>query len=56
MQAQLTSSPAWKSLLLGMAHVLNSLKPVNTWFVEAHEFRIDTTDGIGGESSPFELN
>jgi len=47
MQAQLTSSPAWKSLLLGMAHVLNSLKPVNTWFVEAHEFRIDTTDGIG---------
>ena len=47
MQAQLTSSPAWKSLLLGMAHVLSSLKPVNTWFVEAHEFRIDTTDGIG---------
>jgi hypothetical protein len=46
-QAQLTSSPAWKSLLLGMAHVLNSLKPVNTWFIEAHEFRIDTTDGIG---------
>jgi len=47
MQAQLTSSPAWKSLLLGMAHLLSSLKPVNTWFVEAHEFRIDTTDGIG---------
>jgi hypothetical protein len=47
MQAPLTSSPAWKSLLLGMAHVLSSLKPVNTWFVEAHEFRIDTTDGIG---------
>ena len=47
MQAQLTGSPAWKSLLLGMAHVLSSLKPVNTWFVEAHEFRIDTTDGIG---------
>ena len=47
MQAQLTGSPAWKSLLLGMAHVLSSLKPVTTWFVEAHEFRIDTTDGIG---------
>ncbi len=46
-QAQLTSSPAWKKLLLGMTHILNSLKPVNTWFVEAHEFRIDTTDGIG---------
>ena len=46
-QAQLASSPAWQSLLLGMAHVLSSLKPVTTWFVEAHEFRIDTTEGIG---------
>ena len=46
-QAQLAGSPAWQSLLLGMAHVLSSLKPVTTWFVEAHEFRIDTTDGIG---------
>ena len=46
-QAQLASSPAWQSLLLGMAHVLSSLKQVTTWFVEAHEFRIDTTDGIG---------
>ena len=47
MQAQLNNNPAWKSLLLGMAHVLSSLKSVNTWFVEAHEFRMDTTDGIG---------
>jgi len=46
-QAQLANSPAWQSLLLGMAQVLNSLKPVTSWFVEAHEFRIDTTDGIG---------
>ena len=46
-QAQLASSPTWQSLLLGMAHVLSSLKSVTTWFVEAHEFRIDTTDGIG---------
>ena len=46
-QAQLTSNPAWQSLLLGLAHVLNGVKQVNTWFVEAHQFRIDTTDGIG---------
>ncbi len=46
-QSQLNNNAAWKSLLLGMAHLLSSLKPVNTWFVEAHEFRIDTTDGIG---------
>lgn len=46
-QAQLTNNPAWKSLLLGLAHVLNGVKQVNTWFIEAHQFRIDTTDGIG---------
>jgi hypothetical protein len=47
MQNQLISSAAWQSLLIGLGHLLNSLKPVNTWFVEAHQFRIDTTDGIG---------
>jgi hypothetical protein len=46
-QTQLTSNPTWQSLLLGLAHVLDGLKQVNTWFVEAHQFRIDTTDGIG---------
>jgi hypothetical protein len=46
-QTELTSNPAWKSLLLGLAHVLNSVKQVDTWFTEAHQFRIDTTDGIG---------
>jgi hypothetical protein len=47
MQAALLNDPAWQSLLLGLAQVLNGLKPVTTWFVEAHQFRIDTTDGIG---------
>ena len=46
-QAKLTSNPAWQSLLLGLARVLNGVKQVNAWFVEAHQFRIDTTDGIG---------
>lgn len=46
-QTELTDNPAWKALLLGLAHVLNSVKQVNTWFTEAHQFRIDTTDGIG---------
>jgi hypothetical protein len=46
-QAQLINHPAWQSLLLGLAHVLNGVKQVNTWFIEAHQFRIDTTDGIG---------
>jgi len=46
-QATLVNDPAWQSLLLGLAHVLSGLKPAKTWFVEAHQFRIDTTDGIG---------
>jgi hypothetical protein len=47
MQANLMNSPAWQSLLLGLGSLLSGLKPVTTWFVEAHQFRIDTTDGIG---------
>ena len=46
-QKELLGDPAWQSVLLGLAHILNGLKQVNTWFVEAHQFRIDTTDGIG---------
>ena len=46
-QTELTNNPAWQSLLVGLARILNSVKPVATWFVEAHQFRIDTTDGIG---------
>ena len=46
-QNQLIDSAAWQLLLLGLGQMLNSLKPVDTWFVEAHQFRIDTTDGIG---------
>ena len=46
-QDQLMSHLAWQSLLLGIVGVLNSLKPVRTWFIEAHQFRIDTTGGIG---------
>ncbi len=46
-QAKVMSDPAWQGVLLGLANVLSGLKPVTTWFVEAHQFRIDTTDGIG---------
>ena len=46
-QAKVMNDPAWQGVLLGLANVLSGLKPVTTWFVEAHQFRIDTTDGIG---------
>jgi hypothetical protein len=43
----LISNTTWQELLLGLSNLLSGLKPVTTWFVEAHQFRIDTTDGIG---------
>ena len=48
MQADVVQSPAWTSLLSKLGSVCTALKPeTTTWFVEAHQFRIDTTDGIG---------
>jgi len=46
-QKDLINNPEWQAVLLGLAQILNGLKQVSTWFVEAHQFRIDTTDGIG---------
>ncbi|MDP3621070.1 MAG: 2OG-Fe dioxygenase family protein [Polynucleobacter sp.] len=43
----LAKDPTWQALLKSMAVLLSGLKPVKTWFVEAHQFRIDTSDGIG---------
>jgi hypothetical protein len=48
MQANVTQSIAWTVLLSQLGLLCTILKPETmTWFVEAHQFRIDTTDGIG---------
>jgi len=39
--------PIWSTLLLKLAQVTSALRGTRPWFVEAHQFRIDTTDGIG---------
>jgi len=41
------ANPAWRQLLLGLAGITSRLKGERAWFIEAHQFRIDTTDGIG---------
>jgi hypothetical protein len=41
------ASPAWSELLVGLASRFSQLDGQRTWYVEAHQFRIDTTDGIG---------
>jgi hypothetical protein len=44
---EMAASPAWAALLLGLARVASAIKGEQPWFIEAHPFRIDTSDGIG---------
>jgi hypothetical protein len=38
---------AWRRILLAFAALASQMKGAQPWYVEAHQFRIDTTDGIG---------
>ena len=42
-----SGNAAWRQLLSGLGRWCSALKGERPWFVEAHQFRIDTTDGIG---------
>ena len=37
----------WRALLRWLARVADALQGTQPWYGEAHQFRIDTTDGIG---------
>lgn len=39
--------PVWSELLRAIARVCSSVKGSRPWYVEAHQFRIDTSNGIG---------
>jgi hypothetical protein len=45
--AAVLALPAWRRVLLAFADLASDLRGAQPWFVEAHQFRIDTTDGIG---------
>lgn len=47
MDPAMVTQPAWQQLLLWLGGVCSQLRGAQTWFAEAHQFRIDTTDGIG---------
>lgn len=47
LEPALEASPAWSALIAGLGRLFAQLMPVERWYVEAHQFRIDTTDGIG---------
>ncbi len=47
MLSEVVAEPVWNQLLVWLGQVCSGLKGTQPWFVEAHQFRIDTTDGIG---------
>lgn len=47
MRVDTVAQPAWTRLLQALAGVCTGLKGAQQWYVEAHQFRIDTADGIG---------
>ena len=47
MSAELLSQPVWHRLLVRLCATCSALRGARPWYVEAHQFRIDTTDGIG---------
>jgi hypothetical protein len=52
MQPEVVARPVWPRLLCALSAHCSALKGAQPWYVEAHQFRIDTTDGIGRPSSP----
>ena len=47
MAAGVVQAPAWPRLLRAFGAVSSTLKGERAWYVEAHQFRIDTEGGIG---------
>ena len=43
----LCADPAWRTLLTSLGALFAGVSPAPCWFIEAHQFRIDTTDGVG---------
>ena len=47
MEPEQVAHPLWQRLLQRLGEATSTLRGPQPWFVEAHPFRIDTTDGIG---------
>ena len=47
MRPAVVAQPVWGRLLAALSAHCSALKGAQPWYVEAHQFRIDTTDGIG---------
>lgn len=47
MATAVAAAPAWTCLLQAFAREASALRGARPWFIEAHQFRIDTEGGIG---------
>ena len=46
-EPEIAGQPGWNALLAGLTRLWSSLRAAPRWHIEAHQFRIDTSDGIG---------
>jgi len=46
-EPSVSGAPAWRQLVSSLGELFARLRPVERWFIEAHQFRIDTGAGIG---------
>lgn len=46
-QPRVVEQPAWSCLMLSLAKLADGLRGPQPWYIEAHQFRIDTEGGIG---------
>jgi hypothetical protein len=44
---EVIEAPVWRQLLTSIGSLFAQVRPVDRWFIEAHQFRIDTASGIG---------
>jgi hypothetical protein len=46
-EPEVVAAPAFRQLLAALGELFAQLQPVSRWYLEAHQFRIDTAGGIG---------
>jgi hypothetical protein len=46
-EVSVANDPLWTDLLKALGELFGQVKPVKKWFIEAHQFRIDTAGGVG---------
>ena len=46
-ETDVAAAPAWTALLTNLGQLFAEVTPVARWYIEAHQFRIDTAGGVG---------